>query len=124
MEAFESLVVFYLLLTKGFDVVKGTRASLRCSSAEQNNVGPKNWETWRKLRALSIGKPTRQGPVGPVEIPEENGTIFSDYCKLGQPIGMAFAIFYIFSEGAFHSAEPTGQRSVGIPEENGTTFSD
>ena len=76
------------------------------------------------LAETKVGKPTRQGPVGPVEIPEENGTIFSDYCKLGQPIEMAFAIFCIFSEGAFHSAKPTGQRSVGIPEENGTTFSD
>ena len=28
------------------------------------------------------------------------------------------------TEGAFHYAKPTGQRSVGIPEQNGTAFSD
>ena len=38
MEAFECLVVFFLLLMKGFVVVKGTRASFRCTSADQNNV--------------------------------------------------------------------------------------
>jgi len=47
VEALESLLAFYLLLMKGFVVVKGTRASFRCWSADQNNVDPKISETWK-----------------------------------------------------------------------------